>query len=272
MHKLSIVGVSGQAGSGKDTVADYLVEKYGFTKIALADPIKHFGYHVFGFTEDQLWGPSDQRNAVDARYSTEEMWNLAQYRLEMYGHEYIERVTDATEPKVVEACYKHLVHWFCHLRDQYTGKLSPRIMLQMLGTEWGRDAVGPNLWIDCLLRTTRKLLNEEGDMVPYGYDRLEGLKVRKLKGFKMPAGVVVSDIRFENEFKQIHSVGGTVMRVLRPSSDAKATNIGVAGHASEAQDFDVTNFNFILNNDKSLVDLYGNVDTYMLVYNAQHEG
>lgn len=272
MHKLSIVGVSGNIGSGKDTVADYLVAKHGFTKIALADPIKHLGYHVFGFSEEQLWGPSDRRNGVDDRYNTVEMWNLAQYRLEMYGHEYVERVTGETEAKTVEAAYKHLVHWFCYLRDHYTGKLSPRIMLQTLGTEWGRDAVGPNLWIDCLLRTTRKLLNEEGDMVPYGYDRLEGLKVRKLKGFKMPAGVVVSDVRFENEFKQIQSMGGAVMRVMRPSSDAQAATIGVAGHASETQDFDAANFNFILNNDKTLTDLYANVDTYMIVYNAQHEG
>jgi len=120
MHKLSIMGVSGQAGSGKDTVGDYLVEKYDFTKIALADPIKHLGYHVFGFTEDQLWGPSDRRNGVDERYHTVEAWNLAQYRIEMYGHEYIERVTGNSEPQFVAGAYKHLVHLFCWLRDHYT--------------------------------------------------------------------------------------------------------------------------------------------------------
>jgi hypothetical protein len=35
-----IVGLSGVARSGKDTIADYLVENYGFTKISFADPIR----------------------------------------------------------------------------------------------------------------------------------------------------------------------------------------------------------------------------------------
>lgn len=34
------VGVHGFAGSGKDTFADALVENYGFTKIAFADPLR----------------------------------------------------------------------------------------------------------------------------------------------------------------------------------------------------------------------------------------
>ena len=35
-----LVGICGKAGAGKDTVGDYLIDKYGFKKIALADPIK----------------------------------------------------------------------------------------------------------------------------------------------------------------------------------------------------------------------------------------
>jgi hypothetical protein len=35
-----VVGLSGYARSGKDTVADILVRDYGFTKMAFADPIK----------------------------------------------------------------------------------------------------------------------------------------------------------------------------------------------------------------------------------------
>ena len=35
-----IIGLSGYARSGKDTVANYLVENYGFTKVAFADPMR----------------------------------------------------------------------------------------------------------------------------------------------------------------------------------------------------------------------------------------
>ncbi|MEV4575985.1 hypothetical protein AB0K16_22335 [Nonomuraea jabiensis] len=34
------LGINGFAGSGKDTLADALVENYGFTKIAFADPLR----------------------------------------------------------------------------------------------------------------------------------------------------------------------------------------------------------------------------------------
>ena len=40
MKKKLVIGMIGKAGSGKDTVGDYLVKNYNFKKIALADPIK----------------------------------------------------------------------------------------------------------------------------------------------------------------------------------------------------------------------------------------
>lgn len=42
-----LIGVSGRAGAGKDTVSDYFVSKYGFKKIALADPIKRLVKDIF---------------------------------------------------------------------------------------------------------------------------------------------------------------------------------------------------------------------------------
>ena len=42
-----LIGVCGKAGSGKDTVSDYLINKYGFKQIALADPIKRLVQDIF---------------------------------------------------------------------------------------------------------------------------------------------------------------------------------------------------------------------------------
>jgi len=41
-----IIGLSGYAQTGKDTIADYLIEKYGFTRIAFADPIREALYNL----------------------------------------------------------------------------------------------------------------------------------------------------------------------------------------------------------------------------------
>ena len=41
-----IIGLTGYARSGKDTVAQILVDKFGFTRVAFADPIRDFCYQV----------------------------------------------------------------------------------------------------------------------------------------------------------------------------------------------------------------------------------
>lgn len=47
---MKIVGITGLAGSGKDTVADFLVERYGYTKMSMAGPLKA-GMAAMGFPE-----------------------------------------------------------------------------------------------------------------------------------------------------------------------------------------------------------------------------
>ena len=63
-----IIGISGLAGSGKDTAADFLVNDHGFVRVALADKLKRVCRDIFDFSEEQLWGPSSKRNAPDERY------------------------------------------------------------------------------------------------------------------------------------------------------------------------------------------------------------
>ena len=42
--------IGGRACSGKDTIADYLVEKYGYTKLFFAEGIYEIAYKYFGMT------------------------------------------------------------------------------------------------------------------------------------------------------------------------------------------------------------------------------
>ena len=62
-----IIGLSGYAQSGKDSVANLLVKNYGFTRVAFADKIKDILYEmnpIVGFDYDA--GPKRLRDSVDS--------------------------------------------------------------------------------------------------------------------------------------------------------------------------------------------------------------
>lgn len=148
---MKLIGLTGKAGAGKDTVADYLVEMHRFKKISLADPIKRM-LDVIG---------------VDCRTrETKEVLHP------IYG-------------------------------------ASPRRMAQTLGTEWGRELICQNIW----LLYAEQVINEA--------------LAEKLLFQHRYAGVVVSDIRFENEAAWLRSQGGALWHIRRDDIQA------VEAHSSE---------------------------------------
>jgi hypothetical protein len=65
MHYM--VCISGFAGAGKDECASRLVHNHRAVQTGLADPGKRHMADSYGFTEQQLFGPSPFRNAGDVR-------------------------------------------------------------------------------------------------------------------------------------------------------------------------------------------------------------
>jgi len=61
-----LIGLTGIKRSGKDTVGDYFTHKYGYTKIAFADPLKDTLKILFHFSDDQLYG--DLKETIDERW------------------------------------------------------------------------------------------------------------------------------------------------------------------------------------------------------------
>lgn len=55
MTDIPLIGIAGKARSGKDTAATYIVQTYGFTRQAFADPMKNM-MRVIGLSEAQLNG------------------------------------------------------------------------------------------------------------------------------------------------------------------------------------------------------------------------
>jgi hypothetical protein len=57
-----LVCLAGVSGAGKDTAGARLVERHGFERVAIADPMKAVMMTLFNLSPDDLWGAS--RNAV----------------------------------------------------------------------------------------------------------------------------------------------------------------------------------------------------------------
>lgn len=64
-----IIAICGLKRSGKDTIADYLCQHYGYEKIKIATPLKNGLKAMFGFTDAQIEG--DDKDVVDPRWGIE---------------------------------------------------------------------------------------------------------------------------------------------------------------------------------------------------------
>lgn len=220
-----IIGLCGQAGVGKDTVADFLVKNHGFVKVALADPLKRICREVFDFSDEQLWGPSSERNKPDPRYPA-------------LGHQF--RFKEHARAVSFEG---RTNVWVCRCgvmleADSYPSEeliaqqnacvsLTPRHALQQLGTEFGRNCYD-NVWIDYAMRVAADLLKNVTRYSAKNGALLGGTNISE----RVPKGVVISDVRFLNEVEAIRKAGGFVWKIERPIPGLE----GAAGqHASEQE-------------------------------------
>ncbi|MGO7451857.1 hypothetical protein ACCS81_07595 [Rhizobium ruizarguesonis] len=102
--------------------------------------------------------------------------------------------------------------------------VTPRQIMQTLGTDWGREAIDQDLWTKVAAA------------------KIEGLRDKGLD-------VVVDDLRFPNEYDLIASLGGTLVQVVRadPSREAGGAYEGkLSGHL----------FHHIVHNNGTLRELY----------------
>lgn len=180
--------LSGEAGSGKDSTADVLVSDHSYRKISLADGMKKFAADVFGWSEGQLWGPSSMRNAVDPE------WARPCGACDGSGYQLDVPIRGGT---------------YC-LTCAGDGKIndnSPRRVLQLLGDEWGRQMIHPDIW---------------------------SLAIKKelLAHLSVGHRIVVSDARFDNDRQNLSRWFGAKLvdvRAATPKNDGEKWRL----HASE---------------------------------------
>ncbi len=203
-----IIGVCGFIGSGKDTIADYLVNFHEFRRESFANTLKDAVSAVFGWDRVLLEGRTKQ------------------------AREWREQV----DP------------WWAERLDM--PNLTPRLMLQLWGTEVCRKEFHDDIWIASL---ENKLRNSKDD-------------------------VVISDCRFPNEISSIKKAGGKIVWVQRGELPAwyniaveanKGHNLAmqelkrIGIHASETS-WVGTDFDYVLDNNGSIDELYQQIKNRVL--------
>ena len=109
-----IVGICGDIGSGKDTVADHLVKEHGFQRLGLADVLKELIVHTLRLERRYLFGTQADKN--------EPIPKLGKVALlfKIFG-----------EP------------WTTRVGCRWTG----RFLAEFIGTDCFRS-IYPNVWLD----------------------------------------------------------------------------------------------------------------------------
>jgi len=132
--------------------------------------------------------------------------------------------------------------WPRHLLDDQSFKATedpfwgytPRTVLQRVGTDCFRNHISQDVWVKALARR----------ISIYGRTRVSGFP-----------RVVVPDMRFPNEVEAIKAWRGLVVRIDRPVNEFTGVTPGSAAHVSEQALDDYKDWDYILPNDGTLIDL-----------------
>lgn len=293
-----IISVSGKIGSGKDTVGkiiQYLlymsieqkgryypydvfiqeIETVNFHGSVdweikkFADKLKDIVCLLLGCTREQL----EDRDFKEKELG-EEWWYRKLERRGGYGTTLLPY---STPSEVLE-----------NYRNLKTVKLTPRLLLQLLGTECGRDILHPNIWINALMSGYRteginraakiKILESQGTF-PKNNDwtaiEEEEMYLRANPKFPTESKWIITDTRFPNELDAVKSKGGITIRVVRPPYkwiDADAFHFEKTGkklpkiieHESETA-LDTAKFDHEIINDGSMEELIEKVKQILIL-------
>lgn len=183
-----LIGLTGPAGSGKDTVADLIVATWMHQSQRQALQCSFGGSITFA---DPI-----HRMLMTLLYCMDETGELCQYAQER-------ELKEQPIPSL-GVSYRHLA--------------------QTLGTEWGQQCIGRDVWLRVAESKLSHLLR---DGVTH---------------------VVVSDVRFPREADWVRARGGEIWRIERPGIEPVREHVSESGMASIRSDR-------VIVNDSGIIEL-----------------
>tara|TARA_R110002072_G_scaffold39942_7_gene113927 strand:- start:6370 stop:7080 length:711 start_codon:yes stop_codon:yes gene_type:complete len=143
------------------------------------------------------------------------------------------------------------------------GGLTPRKLLQLLGTEAGRHVIHPNIWVNALFADYKVTNNcsQHSDGLWYTSEHGEA----ESEVTPVYPNWIVTDVRFPNEAKAIKEKGGILIRINRPQYLDNGLVIRKDEHPSETALDDYDEFDYVIENDGTVQDLIDKVKSLNIV-------
>lgn len=121
--------------------------------------------------------------------------------------------------------------------------LTPRLLLQLLGTECGRKIIHPNVWVNA---TMADYIGKDYSTCTCGYDN-PNCNHEDITEYP---NWIITDTRFPNEADAVKSRGGINIRLKRIETDLRTIN----QHESETA-LDDYSFDYVIDNNGTIEDL-----------------
>lgn len=238
-----IISISGKAGSGKDEVGKIIQEFLPEFEIKKwATKVKEIVSLLIGCSMEDL----ENRDFKEKELG-EEWWYWKDKKLNKICCAYL------------ETSYQSENHQWTLI------KLTPRKLLQLMGTEAGREILHPNLWVIALMREYKGFNLEAADESltvkgMYFHTSCDNCE-KSFTGYKrqflckdctdklnpiMP-NWIITDSRFANELKAVEDRGGITIRVNRPGLIEN-------NHPSEIS-LDSATFDYVVYNNSDITSL-----------------
>ena len=231
-----IIGISGKIKSGKDTVGEYIQQKLtnqDFQIKKFADKLKDVTCLLLGCTREQL----EDREFKEKELGEE--WDL--YELD-WSDGWGSRMSIVTKDFNKKD--------FLDKKGVFVGELgrkiqlTPRKVLQLLGTEAGRGVIHPQIWINALMSGYKVICR-----LHIGLD---------FGGVDVYPNWIVTDMRFPNELEAVKNKKGITIRINRPETDHLAGD-----HSSETA-LDNSEFDYVIDNTGTVEDLERKIDEILI--------
>lgn len=260
---INIIGISGRKQSGKDTVCkiiQYLTSTRSATKKGF-DLQASYGYPFTSWKKKQFAGKLKEIVALMIGCNVLDLEN-EEFKNTPLGEEWIKwRVPAASEKNDLYITQERYETLSDNQKSWCTKEvLTPRILLQKIGTEGLRDLIHPNVHVNMLFAdykaTPAYAISTSKDGQMYSTPESHPAKFPQW---------IIPDTRFPNEAARIVKEGGIVIRVenprIIPSGDL---------HASETS-LDDYDFNYTIVNDGGINTLIPRVETMLKAFKLLHD-